>query len=315
MPTQPVDEIFSRRIDNPEIVQRLNDFADLIDETVNFGSHVFSWCTERIPGGDEKAPVFLSFRHLLELMDSISINMRNSSVEPCKLILRGMLESFLSVSYILERDPDKRGMAFMTTFLHDRIRGYKQYDFSTIQGKSLQKKLSEDRIIGNNPFRVDQKMAKLAIENFSKLLKSEKYRESESEYQRLRAKNRKSTRIPWYSFYGGPNTIQQLAEQLRLTSLYHVLYRYWSEAVHGMDIIQGTFTLTDDGKTAYYQIRIPREAHSVTQLTISIALGLYQMFIAKFAPEKISHYQTWYVSEIRRQYLELPNRRILIKGE
>jgi hypothetical protein len=91
MPTTPAVKYAS---DNQELLKTLGRFADLIQETVNFGTHVLEWELGSAPGGDETAPITLSLRHILELLDSVSINIRNACVDPCKLLLRGALESF-----------------------------------------------------------------------------------------------------------------------------------------------------------------------------------------------------------------------------
>ena len=43
MPTLPISEFISRQIDEPKISQILEHMSSLIEEVVNYGSHVFRW--------------------------------------------------------------------------------------------------------------------------------------------------------------------------------------------------------------------------------------------------------------------------------
>src|SRR5690349_8409285 len=98
--TLPVLEILPRDKRGPAEIELLSKFSILIDEFINFGTHVLKWELETAKGGDENIPISMMFRHLLELGDSISILVKNSSIDPCKLQLRGILEALLGLEYI-----------------------------------------------------------------------------------------------------------------------------------------------------------------------------------------------------------------------
>jgi len=121
MPTKPNENFIPREIENPEIQEILNQYSSVLEEIVNFASHVAKWCAEEIHGGEELAPLYLSFRHIFELIDAISVLVKYSCIAPCKILLRSVFESVLSVKYILEKDTEKRGMAFMTCCWHQAI--------------------------------------------------------------------------------------------------------------------------------------------------------------------------------------------------
>ena len=85
--TKPVNQILPREID-PGVEQLLLKFSTLIDEFVNFGTQVFKWVIEESRGTDEQMPLLMFFRDMLEKADSISILVRNSSIDPSKVLLR-----------------------------------------------------------------------------------------------------------------------------------------------------------------------------------------------------------------------------------
>jgi hypothetical protein len=94
MPTKPNGDFIPRNIDDPAIQEILNQYSSSLEELVNFASHVAKWCAERIHGGEELAPLYLSFRHIFELIDAISVLVKYSCIDPCKILLRSVFEQY-----------------------------------------------------------------------------------------------------------------------------------------------------------------------------------------------------------------------------
>jgi hypothetical protein len=70
---KPVEDFLSRKSE-VEVVTFLAAIADSIDETVNFGTHIFQWFNEAVAGrADEVVPIAVSFKHLLDMLDAISV--------------------------------------------------------------------------------------------------------------------------------------------------------------------------------------------------------------------------------------------------
>ena len=128
MPTKPNEDFIPRNYEDPEIQKILNQYSSALEEVVNFASHAAKWCSEKIHGGEELAPVILSFRHIFELIDAISVLIKYSCIDPCKILLRSVLESVLTVKYILEKDTDIRGTDFMTCCWHHVINELRKED-------------------------------------------------------------------------------------------------------------------------------------------------------------------------------------------
>jgi len=120
MSIKPNEDFIPRNI-NPEIQEILNQYSSALEELVNLASNVAKWCTEEIHGGEELLPLHLSFRHIFELIDAISVLVKYICIDPCKILLRSVLESVLSIKYILEKDTEKRLKAFMACFWHQEI--------------------------------------------------------------------------------------------------------------------------------------------------------------------------------------------------
>ena len=300
MPTKPA---IPTTLDSPEVLQTLGRFADLVEETVNFGTHVLQWHLNSATGGDQTIPITLSLRHILELLDCVSINLRHSCVDPCKLLLRGVLESFFAIAYIVESDTSRRAMAFMAAYAHQRIRTYKRFDVSTEQGRDFLNLLKQDRLASHMAISLPPSVVQSATANMESLLEEPEYKDAIAEY--LRRKRAGTGNPYWYSLYGGPRNIEKLADHLKLSGIYHILYRQWSSATHGTDIIQGKITRTETGKGAIRQIRLPTDAQVLTALAVSFGLEVFRAVIIHSAPQRMKDYQAWYVTEIRDLYMRL----------
>jgi hypothetical protein len=306
MPTTPAVKYAS---DNQELLKTLDRFADLVQETVNFGTHVLDWELGSTSGGDETAPITLSLRHILELLDSVSINIRNSCIDPCKLLLRGALESFFGVAYILETDTTRRAMAFMATYSNQRLRTYRRFDQTSEQGKEYRNLLKKDRLAGDMIVSVPPSLVKSAIANLESLLTKPAYKEANAEYQKQKKSG--SGNPYWYSLHGGPKNIEKLADHLKLQAMYHILYRQWSSASHGTDIIQGKISAQSEGQAAILQLRLPTDAQVLTSLAVTIGLELFQAIIKHYVPARMDDYRAWYTIEIREVYLRLSQGKII----
>jgi len=169
--------------------------------------------------------------------------------------------------------------------------------------------LKKDRIAANMIISIPSSLIQSSITNFENLLKKPDYKDANAEYQRVKKASKGNPY--WYSLYGGPTSIEKLADYLKLTAMYHILYRQWSSSTHGTDIIQGKISRSSTGQTEILQLRLPTEAQVLTVLAVSIALELFQLFIRHYSRERSSDYKNWYTNEIRATYLRLTQDKII----
>jgi hypothetical protein len=311
MPTDPAYEFVPRHLkeEEPEVFELLSRFSEVIDEAVNFGSRVFKWCNASLDGkADKEVPLILLFRHVLELLDAVSILIKESAAEPCKLQLRSIFEALLSINYLLEGKQDERAYAFLVCHAYKKIKTYKKLDPKTQQGKQFRGVL-KGSILDDLDFGGRYDLKKM-VEEKNKLFKKEGYKEAYQELERLRNVGRKNPN--WYEFYDGPRDLEQLAIHLNKREYYEIFYRYWSEYVHGSDIISGNLGKNDEG-TYLLSIRQPFEAQSIVSLSLTMVLEIYRVMINHYVPLQITHYRIWYVEKMQKHYKELSNSRRIIK--
>lgn len=306
--TVPVFEILPRNGRDSEEIELLSKFSFLIEEFANFGTHVLKWDLEITRTGDEHIPIPMMFRHLLELGDSISILVKHSCIDPCKLQLRGMLETMLGIEYLLEKDTLNRAMGFMVWHHHKTLKTYKRFNPNDQVNKDLQKKIKADKIyveglpLGSFPNLEDH------IKNLESLLSSPTYILAETEYQTLKKQNNNP---PWYQLFGGPRSIEQLANYLNRQTFYEFLYRYLSGPTHGTDIFEGKLFSSKNSNIDIVQLRFAKDAQIIVQYTLSFLLLTYQAFIEKRIPAHKTDLSNWYL-KIQKPYLEIMNTKGLI---
>lgn len=309
MPTMPIYGFISREIEDPQIKLLLDNISALIEEVVNYGSHVFMWSLDKTKEGDENVPAFLMYRHIFELIDSISVLLKHSCVEPCNMLLRSLFESFLNFLYLFEKDSKLRGMDFLVWYRHKEIVSLRRFDPKDDLYIQYEKKKAKDIIIKEIPSRTIPGIEE-RINNLKKLLVLPSYKDSYVEYERIKAIKGKPPKH-WYSMRNGPKDLCQLADYLGFPAQYEILYRSWSALVHGTDILEDKIMIEAPGIVSFAQLRFPTEAPFVALMAITFGLRAIRMLTNQYVPEKNKENAEWYQKEIMDSYLKLNKIKII----
>lgn len=303
MPTAPLEEFIPRSI-RPNVKKLLDHCSDLIEEVVNYGSHVARWCIDKNTTGDENAVAFLMYRNILELIDSISVLVRNSCTEPCKILLRSLFESFLNFNYLIEKDFNLKGMDFLVCYRHDEINVLRRFDPKDPEYKKYQEKKAKDIIVKNIPQKPVPDVSERQ-ESLRKIFEHQSYKESSAEYEKYKAGHKGRPPKKWYSMRGGPNDVYNLADYLGFPAQYEVLYRSWSGLVHGTDIVNEKLFIVEQGVASFAQLRYPSDAPFVTIMAISFGLSAIRLMSDHYLPDKIQENADWYKRELEESYMKL----------
>ena len=284
MPTAPLEEFIPRSI-RPDVKALLDHLSGLIDEVVNYGSYVAKWCIEKKTRGDENAVASLMYRNILELIDSISVLVRNSCTEPCKIILRSLFESFLNFNYLLEKDFNLRGMDFLVCYRHDEINFLRRFDPKDPEYNKYQEKKSKDIIIKDLPKKPDPNVSERQ-ESLRKIFEHPSYKESSAEYEKYRASHKGNPPRNGIACGADPNNVYELADRLGFSAQYEILYRSWSGLVHGTDIVNEKLFIVETGVASFAQLRYPSDAPFVTIMAISFGLSAIRLMSDHYLPDK-----------------------------
>jgi hypothetical protein len=246
-------------------------------------------------------PILLLVRHVIESVDGVAMLVSSSGSHPCQPLLRSALEAVLGVLYILGKDTKQRALAYQVAHAHKKIKLYDRLDPTTPTGKELRRLLDGDPMedfFNALPFLNYPKM----IANLQAMLVAPDFQPIEAEWHRVKALNNK--RDPeWYSLFGGPRNVRELAVRLRMTGMYEFLYRFWSESVHAGMAMEAIGW--KGGATVVRPVRHPEQLQSAVQHAAGFALDLAKRLLEFYAPAMWPQLQGHYMQNISKRSGEL----------
>jgi hypothetical protein len=305
-----VEDFLGTDID-PKVLEQFRQWEIYLNKISYFSGEMFCEILRKNLGGDDSLPIIMLFRNSIELVGSISSLLINLYSEPAKIILRTLLESTLYIEYLTLKDSKRRSLSFLICQYHEKLNGYKKFNMKTQQGKQFDKQLEEDEFLKGYEFK-DQKLLQSHIENLESLVKLELYSKVEREYRRL--KNLNPRRKPvWYEFFGGPKSIEKLAYELKLGSIYEIIYRSLSKGSHGTGVIDGYISAGEkESITNFSQIRFPYSAQFVCQFTITLSIRIMRHIIKYYLPQWDSKFKEFYKKEIRAFFMAITKDKLLV---
>ena len=117
---------------------------------------------------------------------------------------------------------------WLASYVRKRLAVYESLFVSTTRGKGFLESIEQDKTIIDFPLPPSEQVEP-AIENLRQLLSRDQFTEIQDQFASEGAATR------WYSLFGGPNNLRDLARHLNLHAQYDVLYRQWSLATHAQD--------------------------------------------------------------------------------
>jgi hypothetical protein len=261
------------------IKQYFQDQLDVMEELVNYGTHLMPRCfTSSDKGITDAIIIFVLVKHIVEMLDATHILLIDASVLASYLQARSMLESGFYLEYILE-DKDKTE----TRAKHYYVWNQKKHLFFSESSLERQKgskgyldELEETTEDQEAKFEQARKHAQDAIDQITKILKLEEFKAINQEFNE-RLKKRPFPK--WFSLEG-INSIRQLADHLGHLSIYDILYSQMSDVTHGTSMISHMVKV--DGKLIFEPLRNPKSIDTLINVTTSSAIGAYLQIIEKY---------------------------------
>ena len=303
--TPPVNEIIPRK-PHEGIQPILDHFADLLEDAVNMGSNILEWDKNPKSTGEENIPPLMLLRHFIDLVDSISVLVRQSCCDPTQILMRAAFEAKISLDFLLEKDSIERANAFIFSDLLRQISTLGKFDSSTDEGKELKKTLAKEGL--SSQAKINISIAKNHKKSLENILLQSKFTALLAERDRLKSLKLK---IPsWYGFFGGPKNIQELATSLGQRSAYELLYRTWSGSAHASDIYQGKISKMSDGGVGIVQLRNPQNLQLVTHTVLTFALYTFYGYTKARIPHKQKAIAHWHMG-IKNVYDDLNKEQLI----
>lgn len=276
------------------------EIADAVEETVRYGSHTLKKSADsRSDWSTSRLAIILSFRHILEMLDSSSVLLRECSIGGLKPILRSAVEAFWGMEYIRGGDSERRALAYRVGAVHDQIAALDRMNPSSNAGKLLRKELaSSPSFIENGPdytFPLEDFDTTDTVEKLKKALDEPPYQEIEIEWQRMKKEIGKP---PWYALFDGPRNIRALARGVAKGEWYEILYRDWSTTSHASDPFR-VLSIRKSGETAIRLFRTPEEFQRLASLALSVGVAAIRIVTDAYIPEMRPALAGWYLEKIQ----------------
>lgn len=289
---------------NDQIPDILSNYSGMLDKLIDMSSNLLLSHLESNLSGDEKIVPCLFFRNIIEYADSISILLKNSSIEPIKALNRILLENVFQLDYLLIKDTDKRSFNFLVWSIKNDIKIYKKLKSDTLENETFKRKFTNDKLI-KSYLTVEGINVDKALSNSADILKQPGYKESAIEYERYYKKNKV---FNWYSIDSGLRNIKELADSLKMEIHYDIFYRTLSNNIHGMDVIKGKLLKGENNNLVYIsQIREPINAQNVLQETLNFLMTATLIFLHQLLPHKKNEFTEWYINNFQEFYSNLQN--------
>ena len=301
-------DVLCRELKPKEYKHLLIQIAEIIEECVNFGTHILVWCSEKPKNDGSDSTIILIFRHIIESLDAITVLIKHGCADPTEPLLRSIFEALIGLEYILEKDTLQRTLSYKVAHAHRQISLYKKLDPTTDQGKQFKKILSNDSTVKNMALPVVD--TNKLIANLENMLKKPQYVSVNTEWQNYKKANKKNPN--WFSLFSGPRNIIDLAQHVNRGGLYEFLYRIWSQSVHVTGVIRN-ITRDDSGSGAIICLRYPKNIQDNSSLSLSMSIAAYTEMIKYYIPDKEKDFQRWYIKNIREWYLQLSSTIRIIK--
>ncbi|MCC7142254.1 MAG: hypothetical protein IT349_09155 [Candidatus Eisenbacteria bacterium] len=291
----PDEAIYVSAEKRRSVAPKLAEYAGLTDDVVAYGTHVLAWAHTATSGRPQNVlPALMFFRRGLEIADGISALIRECAPDAARPLLRVQLEALLQFRYLTQEDNERRGRAFRYFELLGRMRQLDTVDPGTEAGKKFWTSVPGDGLLGRVRLRGDETFSEQRVE-LQQALEAPAYVEVRAEVRRLR--EARQPRRRWYSLFGGPGNMEQLAARVGYAATYAEFYREWSESIHAQDSQrQG---LAQEGERRFLRhIRNPEAALPTTVKTISLTLKLLCDGCRFYAPERAPEFVAWYRSVV-----------------
>ncbi|RIV20498.1 hypothetical protein DYU11_20860 [Fibrisoma montanum] len=282
----------------PSIQSALDTYHDAIHEMVCYGTHILHWILKEnkkiLPESTElNIAHALLFRHILEHLDSMAIQIKASAIVPSKVQLRVILEAFLSLEYLLEK-PENIAQRAAAYFL---VGYYKSYNFLMKHTPGTEEyRIQMEDLKKHAKYIRDEDLPDTSaeLENIKRLINSPLYREAKEEYNIYTKDNTKDINdLKWHALYNGPKSTFRLANYLNRRDFYDYCYKPWSEEVHSTNLHRGVIVKAEEGYGAFNQLRMPDQAPELVQSTTMIVLSVYELLITKCVPKELNNYRQW----------------------
>jgi len=281
-----------------DIVRHFKDDIDLLNEVLDYGSHLLPKAYASSPR-DIKALCIIpmQLRQVLVHLDGIAVLASAGNCFSAGLQVRSLLEIAHTMEWLLAADTEAKVHHLYVANLRKR----RQWQSIAISGtpEATRHADAASRI----PLTPEQlKEFNYEIQRINEILAMPAFSGIDAKFQSHYAK--RNFDKPWYEIYGSPSdkmSIRKIADAIGRLKEYNYIYSSYSAIAHGGDIFKNvTF-----GDNIYINpVRDPQDVPKVRVSAASLAFCVYRMVLEQYLPTEMIEYNTKYSSEWRARFLK-----------
>jgi len=228
---EPVKGILDRDLAIASNKAIIDKYSPYLKELTNYGTALMTRCEKSLGGcGGTPLSLIALFYHTIQMTDGFQVLISKSCFSASVPLLRSLLESVLSLEYMLEDDFEARSAAWLVKHYVDRKRSYFAMDPATEEGKKFQQLLKADKFACHTDLKMPSADdIKKEIDQIDEMLARPKFKEI---CRLFKGKNRIKK---WYQINNGPKSLEELANQLHRPIDYNMFYRDYSSISHALD--------------------------------------------------------------------------------
>ena len=302
MPTDPRQDVLYRELSQLQAKEKTAVISPLMQEVVNFATNAFVRCISYSESAEnvDLAP-FALHRHVMEMTDATEILLANGCPVAAIPLLRSSFEAVLFLEFIVE-NPDlyeRRSLTWLASYVRRRLASYESLLGSGPRSEDFLESIEQDKTIKEFPLP-SRDIVEPAVDNLRQLLARDQFSEIMTEFDAAGG-------FPnWFSLFGGPSNLRELARHLHLHAQYDVLYRQWSLATHAQDFSPFLASSPDGGK-GIRGLRDVAPTKEVATFALVFLLNATRLLLDKFHPGE--PWGNWYMREVRERFMTVVRRK------
>jgi len=273
----------------------------LLRELVDYGVELINKCAQR--GGSLADLVITAhfFKHAVTMLDAVEMQLSHGAVFSAGVSARSMLEAYIYLAWILEKDTEIRGRQFYVWHLRQKrvwtrrvIQGTLEYEYFKKHTATLSdmKDLTTRASLEAEARRQDA--------DISGILTNSNNKSINAVFDKLK---KRRFDVAWYR-PGGPCSIGDIARKLQLDAEYYFFYSQFSDISHA-----GAFEkhVKFDGKAVVFEpIRSPEGIRTVVNVVATLAFRVFRLIISKYFPQDMQSFNQSYITQWRTRFLSVP---------
>lgn len=290
MPTAPIKEFLYNINSDLQIKEYLSGVSEIFFEMVNYGTVTLQHYDTNKTVAVKNIASLVLYRHGLELINSIGINIKHGSIEAAKILINDLFETMISLQYLYKEDFERRSLAYLFCQI---MRELNQLEIES-EGFTLSKDTLETIKQYINTDKAESYVDTVIDEKIISIkhgLSQGIFNEVIEEYEYL--KNSGNSHPLWYQFFNGPADLKELSVEAGSALYYKMINGTFSCKVLSSDVFNSSISMKN-----LIQINSPKDTNSIINLASLISSSIIETFYLNEFPDKEDEYSKWHTDEI-----------------